>query len=381
MSNQWIELRLPAPSDVGKFMLWVGGRCLLSGTLVLIQGWKFASRASTVLSEMTERSIHQWLRVWDAMPLMGMPYSLTVEAEAVPITDINPIKDIASLLVGKHVLIIGDTGTGKSTLAQYMAYLIPGKVCVYDADAAPDEWSGLEVIGRGGDYDSIRVAMETDLIDLQNRIKLRGEQGDSALAGIDTTTICEEFPDIAAEIDIGSEWMVRHGRRGRKPRRFLILLSQDDSVKALDIEGEGSVRKNFRYFRLGKFAIEHAKRLKNPQLVEWLKQRDRPCMADDEPVLVPSLAEMRAVIPRPLPQRFTDPPVTAELPSQIGLEAPESDQEPVTDIGDEALWKAIKALLDEGKAESWIIKSVLGYEGRYYQAGKGVLEAMKQRFS
>lgn len=377
MSDSWVELKLPTPSDIGRFMLWVGGRCFLSGMLLGCHAWKGLSKLSHSLAEMSERFLVRILRVWDALPLMGMSISHTIEAEVVPITNIETATDIPSLLAGKHLILLGDTGTGKSTLAQYIAYLIPGRIWVYDPDASPDEWQGLEVVGRKGDYTSIEVAMQADLTDLQKRIELRGEKGDGALAGMETTIICEEYPNVASKVEIANEWLKEHARRGRKPKRFLIIITQDDGVKALDLEGEGSTRKNFRYFRLGKYAVEHAKRLGNKQLAEWLKSQSYPCLADDVPVRLPSVAEMRAVSPRLLVQPSSVNSEPTETPTLATIQLPENELNGVSNLEKIALWKAIKA---SELPDSRIVKEILGYTGERYQQGREILEQLKQQF-
>lgn len=372
MALDWVEIRLPNFQQMGKFLLWAAGRATFSFWLFGLHSLKMACKVSASVLEMTERASHQLLAVYAQLPYSGtLPASVTIEATALPVGEPeNLVTDLLRSLEGKHILIVGDTGAGKSLIAQWLAYQIGGQVKVYDADASPDEWNGLEVIGRGGNFARIAEEMSADLEELQRRIEMRGNQGDRALAGLDSVLIAEEFPLLADEVDIASEWLLKHARRGRKPKRFIIALSQDDSVKALRIEGEGSVRKCFRMLRLGKFAVTHAKSLKDTALVEWLKSGKYRCMVDDYPCQLPDLSSFKMITPRLQPTSNFQPLVSPETPTESGFQPPE------TDISAEIL-RAVRASLAFGISESKIIKDILGYQGAEYQKGKKVLESIK----
>lgn len=366
----WVEMPLPDLKSFDRFIGWAIGRLLLGSGLFTVCTTKLVLNAGIYCCNWLEGGIKKVMQTYDALPFMGVPLqSVVVDTTSKAIAPDVSTVDLLEAIKGKHLLIIGDTGTGKSTIAQWIAASVGGAVRVYDADAAPDEWTGLEVIGRGGDMSAIEEAMSADLEELERRIKLRGEKGDIALAGMDSVTIGEEFPLLADEIDIAPNWMIKHGRRGRKPKRLLILLSQDDSVKALHIEGEGGVRKNFRYLRLGKFAVTHAKSLKDEALVTWLQSGKYRALVDDEPCQLPNLSGYQPVT-RQLPQTHQIAPVvTAQTPAQ-------SDFQPILTAIEpnlEALKIAVGLLKSQGVADSVIIKQVLGCQGSRYQQGKEIL--------
>jgi hypothetical protein len=54
------------------------------------------------------------------------------------------------------------------TTVEYLihSYFQQAHVRVYDSDAAPDDWGGLEVIGRKGDYAAIARCMAEDVEEL-----------------------------------------------------------------------------------------------------------------------------------------------------------------------------------------------------------------------
>lgn len=218
-------------------------------------------------------------------------YEPLVPMDALPLSDTPSIahsEDLLNIIAGRHVLILGATGTGKSTLAQWIAREKSAVVKVYDPDATPQEWEGLDVVGRGGDFSAVEDAMQVDLKTLESRAIKRGKGGDKAIAD-ELCLICEEFPAIASECPIAADWMGKLARRGRKPKMFLMVLSQSNTVTALGIQGDGQIRENFCIVRLGKFATAHAKHLKDEDMQAWLECGKYRCTADDIPVQLPQL--------------------------------------------------------------------------------------------
>ena len=232
----------------------------------------------------------------------------------------------------------------------------------------------MKVVGRKGNFAAIQEAMEADLEELQRRIELRGESGDKALIGLESTTIAEEFPLLASEVEIASEWMIKHGNRGRKPKRCIIALSQTDAVKSLGIEGEGQARKNFRYVRLGKFAVDHAKKLGDASIEAWLKAGKYRCMVEDQPCQLPDTKNYGQVMTRLHSQPGSGSVVTAEITAQ-------QDLQPIVTAENappEATIRAAKACLAAGFSDSKVIKEVLGFQGGQFQKGKQLLEQIKK---
>lgn len=371
-TSDWIRLHLPNWGHIGRYLLWGVGRVGFSLWFFSLTSFKVSCKTLIAVLEMTERGTHHLLAVYSQLPYMGTLTSKVIDIAALPVVEPdNVISDLLRGLEGKHCLIVGDTGTGKSTIAQWLSYQIGGEVKVYDPDASPDEWVGLNVVGRRGNFEAIAASMAEDLEELQRRIELRGESGDRSLAGLDSVLIAEEFPLLKDEVEIASEWLVKHARRGRKPKRFIIALAQDDNVKTLGIEGEGSVRKCFRMLRLGKFAVTHAKSLKDTALVEWLKAGKYRCTVDDLPCQLPDLSSYKMVMPRLQSSVVSEAVVTAETTADSGFQPAK--------IGDETLAKAVKACLEAGLSESKVIKEVLGYQGSKYQEGKQILEILKSQ--
>jgi energy-coupling factor transporter ATP-binding protein EcfA2 len=188
----------------------------------------------------------------------------------------------------KHVALIGGTGDGKSTFTQYLSSKIGGRVVVYDSDAKPDDWAWLDqgdVIGRKGNFKAINAAMGKDLEQLKELVELRGEQGDKAIAGRERFLIGEEFPILVDECDNAATWLKKHAKRGRRYKQFILAIAQNDTAENFGLQGDkDTLYSCFVLVRLGQFAYEHARRLKAPQLEQWLKAGGKKrFMVDDIP--------------------------------------------------------------------------------------------------
>ncbi|NJL65351.1 MAG: hypothetical protein HC903_30700 [Methylacidiphilales bacterium] len=267
-------------------------------------------------------------------------------------------------------MVIGEMGTGKSTLAQYLAYSVGGSVKVYECEGTPDDWQGLEVIGKGEDWQAIEQGMQADLDDLSSQMQIRNEKGDNHLVGTDKVIICEEYPELVNKVDCSGEWLERHARRGRKARRFTILLSQYDRVAAWGLEGKADLAEAFAKLRLGKKAVTHAKSIKREDLIDWLKQDRSHCLIDDLPCKLPQYREMKAVT-----QRLSLPPQKTYFQSpepiaQSELQPILTDSQPP----EKSQINAVKACLETGLSDSKIVKEILGYKGGNFNSGMEVLK-------
>jgi energy-coupling factor transporter ATP-binding protein EcfA2 len=331
-----------------------------------------------------ESGVKRLLKVYDALPYAGTPMTQVIEASAVPDDEpLEIITDIITAIEGKQVMIIGEMGTGKSTLAQYLAYTVGGAVKVYECEGTPTDWSGLEVIGRGENWVAIDRGMLEDLEDLSNQMKIRNERGDAALASTERVLIVEEYPELVSKVGSSGEWLERHARRGRKARRFTILLSQYDRVAAWGLEGKSDLADAFFRIRLGKKALAHAKSLKNEQLINWLKQDQSHCLLDDQPLKLPPYREMKAATVRggsTIVQTYYDNAINPQKRVENDLKAaPEADLEENCSDNDRVLWRLIQRLGGE-KTDSVIVTEVLGFTGKRYGEGAALLERLRKQF-
>ena len=382
MVADWIHIKLPRVNQIGRFILWAGGRLFFSSLLFIVDATNYTILTVSTLLKWTRQSIVNLIRVYDQLPYAGTygQNIIDVTAEAIDFTG-EIITDIVDAISGKQVMIIGEMGSGKSTVAQYLAYSVGGSVKVYECEGTPNDWQGLEVVGKGEDWDSINESMIGDLEDLSNQMQLRREQGDNALIGTEKVIICEEYPELVRKVEVSGEWLERHARRGRKARRFTVLISQYDRVAAWGLEGKADLQEAFFKLRLGKKAVTHAKNLKNEVVTDWLRQDRSHCLLDDQPCKLPSYREMKAVTQRLQLPGVTQPVVTPETTVQQRVE---SNKLSVTlnyegnEIGAEAMSKAVIALQSAGMSDTAIIKDVLGYEGSRYRRGREILTRLKR---
>ncbi|PHJ56164.1 hypothetical protein VF14_36695 [Nostoc linckia z18] len=383
-SATWVEMHLPDGKTLLRYCAWGVGRLCFSVSLFTVSIARNAFKFGVWLCDGFEAGVKRLLKVYDALPYAGIPITQVIEASAVPVDEpLEIITDIISAIEGKQVMIIGEMGTGKSTIAQYIAYTVGGRVRVYECEGTPTDWQGLEVIGKGENWSAIEFGMAEDLEDLSNQLKTRTERGDGALAGTERVIIAEEYPELVSKVPSSGEWLERHARRGRKAKRFTILLSQYDRVAAWGLEGKSDLADAFFRIRLGKKAIAHAKSLKNEQLINWLKLDQSHCLLDDQPLKLPPYREMKAATSRygsTIFQPYTDNAIAPQKPAENALKpAPEAGFEENCSDNDRVLWRLIQRF-GEGKSDSALVTEILGFTGKRYGEGVALLERLRKQF-
>jgi energy-coupling factor transporter ATP-binding protein EcfA2 len=209
----------------------------------------------------------------------------------------QPVKfaDVKQALSKPHCMLLGSTGDGKSTLAKHLAANCTAYTIVIDPHAAPEDWGNLPVFGAGRKYEQIAQIMQVTLELLQVRFDAR-DQGVKQFEPI--VIICDEYPAIIASAiagKIASSWMKLISREARKVSIRLVVLTQSPEVKAIGLEGEGSVRDNFCFIRLGEFALDHAKSLKDESIKSAIENADRPAMLGNLPCAIPTLSDRIAM--------------------------------------------------------------------------------------
>ncbi len=193
--------------------------------------------------------------------------------------------------------------------------------------------------------------------------------GDGSLEGTERVIIVEEYPELVTKVPSSGEWLERHARRGRKARRFTVLLSQYDRVAAWGLEGKSDLADAFYRIRLGKKAQAHAKSLKNNALVEWLKLDRSHCLLDDSPCKLPNYREMKAATSRYGSTILPPSPDNVIAPQNEEKNALETAPEAVfgenCSDADRLLWRIVQRFGSE-KSDSAIVTEVLGFTGKRY---------------
>lgn len=383
-AHTWVEMQLPDGKTLLRYCAWGIGRLFFSVSLFTVSISRNAFKFGIWLCDGFETGVKRLLKVYDALPYAGTPMTQVIEASAAVVEEpLEIITDIIVAIEGKQVMIIGEMGTGKSTLAQYLAYTVGGRVRVYECEGTPTDWQGLEVTGKGENWVAIDQGMAEDLEDLSNQMKIREERGDAALVGTERVIIVEEYPELVSKVGSSGEWLERHARRGRKARRFTVLLSQYDRVAAWGLEGKSDLADAFFRIRLGKKAITHAKSLKNEQLINWLKADQSHCLLDDQPLKLPPYREMKAATVRggsTIVQPYYDNAINPQKRAENDLKpAPVADLEENCSENDRVLWRVIQRL-GGGKSDSAIVTEVLGFTGKRYGEGAALLERLRKQF-
>ncbi|NJL78350.1 MAG: hypothetical protein HC836_42500 [Richelia sp. RM2_1_2] len=216
------------------------------------------------------------------------------------------INDLAAMLTRLHGRVVGGSGSGKSVLTKALVRLVEGNVTIYDVEATNKDWKGFEIVGRGENWQAIVDAMKTDLQLFKQRVgeatSVDNDAGWDVFKGQTVIRVVEEYPDAKDEVNsiakplteksdykgLADEWCQRLARRGRKPGILLLLISQYDGVTSWGFEGKGNLVNCFHAIRLGEFAVTHAKKVGDDQLVKWLEaDLTSRCMVDNRPCQLP----------------------------------------------------------------------------------------------
>jgi hypothetical protein len=251
--------------------------------------------------EISEAQSHVQYRNWLDASLQPTKREIQVQA---PIEQTAPVKyaPIESSLKKPHLMILGETGSGKSTICKYLVSQVNAPCLIIDPHASPVDWRGFTVTGSGRNYGDIATEFER----LANLMQIRYEQRDKGISQFDPLiVIIDEFPAIASSLGKGATDTVKLlAREARKVQIRMCLLSQGAEVKTLGLEGEGSIRECFAMLRLGNFALNHGKSLKDKAISEALENSDRPAMLDQMPCQLPMLSDAQSMPVLPLPKDY-----------------------------------------------------------------------------
>ena len=219
---------------------------------------------------------------------------------------VTPVKyaPIESSLKKPHLMILGETGSGKSTICKYLVSQVNAPCLIIDPHASPTDWRGFVVTGSGRNYEAIATEFER----LAKLMQIRYETRDQGVTQFDPLiVIIDEFPAIASSLGKGATDTVKLlAREARKVSIRMCLLSQGAEVKTLGLEGEGSIRECFAMLRLGNFALSHGKSLKDKAIGEVMETCDRPAMLDQLPCNLPILSDAQTMPVLPLPNDYLE---------------------------------------------------------------------------
>jgi energy-coupling factor transporter ATP-binding protein EcfA2 len=288
-----------------------------------------------------------------------------------------------------HVMLIGKTGSGKTTLAMWLASLAPGKRFAIaphlDPSKLASEWTACHgVFGGGRNYGSENdapisyadlVAGEVPAPTAFQILRCLLEEMDrryKSTEGFDShevhNWVIDETPAIARSLDKHfGELLAPQLYEARKVGIRLWILTQNDNVQSLRIKGEGKMRDNFTYIYCGKQAPARLRSLKRRQPV--LDPDTRWCVVDESVALVPRLADMQSV---PVSDR-----IIGEFPAPEATRLPLAGSlkdRPPTEVEIQAFVRSYDLLTEENPniSKTEILKA-WGFSGRNYRAGLDLL--------
>jgi hypothetical protein len=255
------------------------------------------ARGYTYIGEVqSQQSYQTWLNHSMKPPAREMQLAPPVEIPA-------PVKftDIKTALSKPHMLLLGETNSGKSTLVKFLVSHASAPSLVLDSHAAPDDWQNMNVIGMGRNYPAIGDEVDRLVELMNNRYEARGK-GQKQFEPL--IVVLDEFPACVANLGKSfTENIMLLVREARKVSIKLIVLSQGSEVKSLGIEGQGSIRECFAMIAIGKFATEKAKSLKDEQIKAFIDSAQYPAMLDDLPCQLPQIDRVNLPV-LPLPKDY-----------------------------------------------------------------------------
>lgn len=198
-----------------------------------------------------ERFANAWGRLSQSNRIIHQGRTPEQAAQEVPTTEPVPqhLRDPLGHLMDDplHILVIGHSGGGKTTLMHYLATQWNKRgemVIVCDPQAANGLWPGCKVIGAGLKFDHIRKVLDKIKEEFDRRIQLlaRGH-----LEFRDIYVILEEYKMIAEALPETRQKIEDILRVGRKLNIHLILGVTDKQVKTLGFEGASSLLENFTF--------------------------------------------------------------------------------------------------------------------------------------
>jgi len=303
----------------------------------------YASGYSGISHNQSHHSYSQWLEASLAPPKKEIAIA---QPEIVTPVKYAPIE---SSLKKPHLMILGETGSGKSTICKFLVSQVNAPCLIIDPHASPTDWRGFVVTGSGRNYDDIATEFER----LANLMQIRYEQRDKGISQFDPLiVIIDEFPAIASSLGKNATDTVKLlAREARKVSIRMCLLSQGAEVKTLGLEGEGSIRESFAMLRLGNFALSHGKSQKDKSIGEAVESQDRPAMLDQLPCNLPILSDSQSMPVLPLPSDYL---ALLDSPKPLATEPSDKLSEPMQII--------LQYL--ESKAPEWVKDNAVANSSR-----------------
>ena len=327
--------------------------------------------------------------------------------EAKPVNDIiQPIQLKEVLQRGVSIVLMGNSGCGKSSLIKYFCGeigTIENLTICNPHDDGKDFDKGIPVIYK---YDEILTTIQQALDELE-KMKERSRQNKKLPFSV---YVFDEWPSIIAyakkqkKSGLTKEAIIRLGSECRKYNMLTFFCSQSGNVKAMGLEGMGEFLENYTCIRLCKVAVKFARRTGLREVLSVITNQAYPCLVDDELSVHPTHGHYQEFKEGNSPANISKFVVndstykTAITNSDIMLSTnncynshSELQEVAVTDDVNtvtQALHNVtpiatsvvsdVMSAVRAGKTDSYIIKNILKLGGRNFQTGKTVLTIIKE---
>lgn len=304
---------------------------------VMSRGAQLNQGRSQDVDDMSDQMLNQQLYVEQMAPVPPPKRFIQEKVEEKTIAahkpSVMPLLDILKragdgTALTPHILILGATGKGKTLLAEWLmdadrtlhnstaVYVSPTVNYIEELDSF--EFLGSDMVGCGWTADGEVYGMQytkmsSYMSSLYGEVYSRYQR--KSVADLPFYNVCfdemkssaksKEFkckkPD--GSILSGGEAIFEMATISRKKKIRLIVMTHIETVAALNISGEGDLRENFTYVRMGEFALKHLRTLvtlgnyTEADLAWWdaNKNKHRLLMVGDDISVAPDLSNYRAL--------------------------------------------------------------------------------------
>lgn len=233
----------------------------------------------------------------EATPLTPVPIT-PVSPTPVSPTPVSPegntrlpvitLRDLGQRLqTAAHIAVIGDTGSGKTTIGEALIRLLSGDGCVVDPKWHVGKWGGLPSVGIDDDagYTHIEQGLKAVFKEFLARRVYKRDHPDVLFTHL--WLVWDEINDTMEEVKGAGLWLRRLLRVAREYNVHCLFFPQSDRVQALGLEGHGDAKKNVLWIYLGDDARTIVKtfvkqKQMSPDAAMALLQRDRLALVDDK---------------------------------------------------------------------------------------------------
>lgn len=156
---------------------------------------------------------------------------------------------------GRHLLVYGSTGKGKSTYAEYALRRIQKSIpeatfVIINPHHRKGQWGLEHCLGAGRNYAEIEAGIGQIVELMDGRYKIYYE--DSKADFTDIFVVIDELPAITANTEKGkvSQALKQISSEARKVKIWLIIISQSKLVRQLGFEKASDMLENFIFINV-----------------------------------------------------------------------------------------------------------------------------------